>query len=137
LQRSLAKIRAFAPLFSVALTLILITGCSAVVTETEAPGTYRADADWGTSTLVLAKDHTFEQTVRPKDGPPRHITGTWNIARSSGQPVYTTVQFSPFLSITHDKQGVFAGASMYSIYHVPFGGINIAADPDYGIAHRK
>jgi hypothetical protein len=43
----------------------------------------------------------------------------------------------PFLNTTHDKQGVYTFASVFSIYHVPFGGINIAADPEYGIAYRK
>jgi hypothetical protein len=40
------------------------------------------------------------------------------------------------MTVAHDKQGTPSSMTMLSIYHVPFG-INIAADPDYGIAHRK
>jgi hypothetical protein len=117
--------------------LALLTGCSPIVTEIQAPGTYKAQTDWGTSTLTLAKDHTFEQTVRLNNGTSEHLKGTWRIDKNPGNPVYTTINLSPFYSVTHDKQGVYTVASVYSIYHVPFGGINIAADPDYGIAHRK
>jgi hypothetical protein len=117
--------------------LLIPIGCSAIVTDAEAPGTYKADTDWGTSTVVLAKDHTFEQTVRLKDGRSEHLKGAWRIDTNSGKPVYTTINLTPFYKVTHDTKGTYTLASAYSIYHVPFGGINIAADPDYGIAHRK
>jgi hypothetical protein len=123
--------------FALFCLLLLPLGCSAVVTDTEAPGTYKAETDWGVSTLVLAKDHTFQQTVRLKNGQARELHGWWKIDKNTGAQVYTTINLTPFYSVTHDKQGVYTIASAYSIYHVPFGGINIAADPDYGIAHRK
>jgi len=122
------------------LTLLLLTGltgCSAVVTDAEAPGTYKAQADWGVSTLILSRDHTFDQTVRLNTGKTKHLTGGWKLQRSSGDPVYTTINFNPYLNVTHTQQGAFSLAATFSIYHVPFGGINIAADPEYGIAHRK
>jgi hypothetical protein len=119
------------------LFLFLITGCSAVVTDAEAPGAYKADTDWGVSTVVLSKDHTFQQTVRLKNGQTKQLHGWWKIDKNTGAQVYTTINLTPFYNVTHDKQGDYTIASAYSIYHVPFGGINFAADPDYGIAHRK
>jgi hypothetical protein len=115
----------------------LFTGCSVVVSDAEAPGTYTANADWGTSTIVLAKDHTFSQTVRLKSGVTKQVNGRWKIDNHPGSTPFTTINLTPFFNVTHDKDGVYSLASAYSIYHVPFGGINIAADPDYGIAHRK
>jgi hypothetical protein len=135
-QRRIVQARALAPLCLI-LLLTLITGCSAVVTDTQAPGTYEAETDWGGSTVVLAKDHTFEQTVSLKDGQSKKISGSWRITRNSGDPAYTTISLTPFYSVTHNMQGYPTLASAYSIYHVPFGGINIAADPEYGIAFRK
>jgi len=120
------------------LPILALAGCSSsIVTESEVPGTYLAETDWGTSTLVLTQNHIFYQTIRMKDGETRHMQGRWNLSKSSGTPVYFTVNFSPFLNVAHDRKGTYALGSMFSIYHVPFGGINIAADPEYGIAHRK
>jgi hypothetical protein len=116
--------------------LLLTAGCSSLVTDSQVPGTYQAETSWGTSTLVLSKDHTFDQTVRFNSGQTKHINGKWEIDRSSGTPVFFTIQFTPFLIVTHDKQGESVATTMASIYHVPFG-LNIAADPEYGIAHRK
>jgi hypothetical protein len=135
-QRTPVQIRTIAPL-CILILLTLFTGCSAVVTDAQAAGTYKAETDWGVSTLILSKDHTFDQTVRLKNGQTKHLNGTWRITSNSGDPAYTTINLSPFYNVTHDKQGQFTLASAFSIYHVPFGGINIAGDPDYGIAHRK
>jgi hypothetical protein len=134
-QRKPASLCALALLCLLALTPIV--GCSAIVTDTEAPGTYTATTDWGNSVLVLSSDHTFNQTVRLNTGEAKSLRGTWRIVKNSSNPPYTTINLTPFFNITHDKQGNYTLASAYSIYHVPFGGINIAADPDYGIAHRK
>jgi hypothetical protein len=119
------------------LILAPILGCSAIVTDDQAPGTYKADADWGVSTIVISKDHSFSQTVTLKNGQTKQLSGHWKISRNTGDISYTTISLSPFFNITHDKQGQPTAASAYSIYHVPFGGINIAADPDFGIAFRK
>jgi hypothetical protein len=116
---------------------LVLTGCSAIVTDEQAPGTYKAETDWGVSTIVIGQGHSFEQTVTPKNGAPKHVIGRWKITRNPGDTTYTTISLSPFFSVTHDKQGTPSLASAFSIYHVPFGGINIAADPDYGIAFRK
>jgi hypothetical protein len=121
----------------IAILSIALTGCSAVVDDAQAPGTYQADTDWGVSILVLDGDHLFDQTVRLKSGVTLHLKGHWKIDTHPGDHPYTTINFTPFYSVTHDRQGVYTLASSYSIYPVPFGGINIAADSDYGIAHRK
>jgi len=119
------------------LLLVPILGCSAVVSETDAVGTYKANPDWGTSTLILAKDHSFEQTVHLNTGQSRTLHGMWRINNNPGNPPYTTINLTPFFKVTHDKQVDYTLASSCSIYHVPFGGVNIAADPNYGIAFRK
>ena len=124
-------------LFCLLLPILLLTaGCSSLVTDSQVPGTSKAETGWGTSTVVVSRDHTFEQTVRFKNGQTKHINGNWRIDRSSGTPVFFTIEFSPFLIVTHDKQGDFVRATIMAIYHVPFG-LNIAADAEYGIAHRK
>ena len=126
------------PRFLCLIVLLPTTGCSSVVTDAQAaPGVYKADTDWGTSTITLAPNHSFTQVVTPKNGEPKQVIGNWKISRNTGDIAYTTISLSPFFNITHDKQGQPTAASAYSIYHVPFGGINIAADPDFGITFRK
>jgi hypothetical protein len=119
------------------IALLPITGCSGVVTDAQAPGTYKANPDWGVSTITLEPNHDFKQTVIPKNGQPKEIVGHWKITQSGENPPYTTISLSPFFAVTKNKQGTYTIASAFSIYHVPFGGINIAADPEEGIAFRK
>jgi hypothetical protein len=117
--------------------LLPMAGCSAIVTDAQAPGTYKADTDWGVATITLASNNTFSEVVIPKNGQPRQLSGHWRISQSGKNPTYTTISLTPFYIVTHDKEGQYTLATASSIYHVPFGGINIAADPDAGIAFRK
>lgn len=131
------RLRSLAAAACLIMALALLSGCSTVVTDAQAPGTYTAATDWGSSTVTLYPNHAFDQTVSLKNGQSKLLHGAWEIHRSTGDPVYTTINLSPFFNVTHDKQGVYTLVSVVSIYHVPFGGINMAADPNYGIAYRR
>jgi hypothetical protein len=124
--------------FALFCLFLIPTGCatSHIVPESQVPGSYTLRADWGTSTLVLAPDHTFHQTVTRKSGYTKEVRGRWTLERSKGTPVYTAITFQPYLQVTQDIQGNEILAALYSIYPVPFG-IEIAADPDHGLVHRK
>jgi hypothetical protein len=67
----------FASAISLGLLCLVLIGCMQVK-ETEVPGTYRANADWGSSTLTLSKDHTFQQTVRVSSVKSSELTGSGN-----------------------------------------------------------
>ena len=107
------------------------------VKEADVPGIYTAKADWGTSTLVLAKDHTFQQTVKLKSGQLKHINGKWELVSPAKNSVNFNITLGPCLDVKHDKQGVYAPWSFSSIDQIPFRGMEIAADPDWGIEYRK
>ena len=116
-----------------AVLLSCLVGCSWRVQDAELSGTYHATADWGTSTLVLRPDHTFEQSVSTNSGIFRKVQGTWELHKS-GQ----SITFSKkYLSVTHDEQGEEADAAFASVERRIFGGVEISADPDYGIAFQK
>jgi hypothetical protein len=111
-------------------------GCMRVK-EADVPGTYTAKADWGTSTLVLAKDHTFQQTVRLNSGEVKRMDGKWKLVGPGKNSVVYDITMGPCLDVKHDKQGVYAPWSFSSINPTLSGGLEIAADPDWGIAYRK
>jgi hypothetical protein len=113
-------------------------GCLRAVTESDVPGDYQAKADWGTWSLTLSRNHTLQQTVHLNDGEIKQIKGRWTFVGPSGNSVNTDITFTPYLNVTHDKQGVFAPWSFLSIDPpIGFRKMQIAANPDWGIAHRK
>jgi hypothetical protein len=107
------------------------------VKEADVPGTYTAKADWGTSSLILAKDHTFQQTVRLNSGEVKHMNGQWKLVSPAKNSVNFNITLGPYLDVKHDKQGVYAPWSFSSITPTISGGMEIAADPDAGITYRK
>jgi hypothetical protein len=111
-------------------------GCMRVK-EADVPGTYTAKADWGTSSLILAKDHTFQQTVRLNSGEVKHMNGQWKLIGPVKNSVTYSITFIPFLNMQHDKQGVYAPGAFSSITPTLAGGMEIAIDPDWGIEYRK
>lgn len=126
----------FASAISLGLVCFVLIGCMQVK-EADVPGTYKAHADWGNSTLTLSKDHTFQQTVRLDSGVTKQINGKWKLVPPSENSVVYDITLVPYLNIQHDKQGVYAPWSFSSINPGFGGGMEIAADPDYGIAFRK
>jgi hypothetical protein len=106
------------------------------VREVNIPGTYIAEADWGSSTLILAPNHTFHQTVQFHGGNIEYLDGTWKTS-SNGNGISGNISFLPFLSVTHTDQGRRVDYCFSSITATGFRGMEISADPDYGIAFRK
>ena len=111
-------------------------GCMRVK-EADVPGTYTAKAEWGTSTLLLAKDHTFRQTVRLNSGDVKRMSGKWELVSPAKNSVVYDITIGPCLDVKHDKWGVYAPGSFSSINPTLFGGLEIAADPDWGITYKK
>ena len=107
--------------------------CGRKIHDSDLFGTYIANPDWGTSTLVLNSDHTFTQTVTTKTGSSKSVHGKWELTSD----LQTLVLSQKFLSVTHDQQGTEADGDASSVERGLFGGIEISADPDYGIAFHK
>ena len=98
-------------------------------------GVYRADAEWGSSTLILKADHTFEQTVSTKSGIFKKVDGGWALTTNGATD---EIEFkNRYLWITHDEQGEEANGAYATLDPNPSGGVEISADPDYEIAFRK
>ncbi len=122
--------------FSLGLCFLFFIGCTRV-NEADVPGDYNATADWGNSSLTIAADHTFRQTVRANSGEVKQISGKWNLVKPSGNSANTNITFAPYLNFQHDKQGVYAPWSFLSITPIGIRGLEIAADPDWGITFKK
>jgi hypothetical protein len=126
-------------------TFGLLLGCTFTVgcafralTDQDTAGTYEASAEWGKSTLALHSDHSFEQTVVRKDHTQTSIKGTWQLDLFAGKNATDgIILLKPFLDVAHDHQGDPADGALPSISRGIFGGITIAADPDYGISFDK
>jgi hypothetical protein len=118
------------------LCTILLFGCRSI-SDADVPGEYVAKTDWGNSSLFLAKDHLFEQTVILKSGKVKHLSGKWRLIGPSMSSARSSIDLSPYLNITHDIQGTYAPATFFSISSSLFGRIMISVDPDYGINYYK
>ena len=113
------------------LVCLLTSGCFRPNGDADMFGSYHADADWGTSTLILRTDHTFKQTVSTKSGLVKEGEGRWSL---SGDAITLT---GKYLSVTHDDPGEETNGDFASVEKNIFGSVEISADPDYGIAFRK
>src|ERR1017187_3216928 len=126
--------------FGALLTCALVVGCdSRPLTEQDVVGTYEASADWGSSTLDLHPDHSFDQTVVRNDHTQTSTKGTWELSFVPGKKnaSYGILALKQFLAIDHDHKGDVAGWAAPGIDRGFLGGISIAADPDYGISFDK
>jgi hypothetical protein len=65
----------------------------------------------------------------------KQVQGTWEL-HLSGRDESITLNHK-YLWVTHDKRGEESDGAFASVERGPFGGIEISADPDYGIAFRK
>jgi hypothetical protein len=113
-----------------------MVGCLRVK-EADVPGTYTAKAEWGTSSLILARDHTFRQTVRLNSGEVKQTNGQWKLVGPVKNSMTFSITFTPFLNMQHDKHGIYAPGAFSSITPTLTGGMDIAIDPDWGVAYRK
>jgi hypothetical protein len=108
------------------------------LTENDVVGIYEAQADWGTSTLVLRADHTFAQTVTRSDHTQASTTGTWTLTPYAGKNAsHAMIAFKPFLDVSHEKRGDPAGGAALSVSRGIFWGTVIGLDPDWGISYEK
>ena len=115
-------------------------GCGfRALTEQDAVGTYEANADWGSSTLVLHPDHSFDQTVVRNDHTQASIKGTWALSFVPGKQKasYGNLALKPFLAVEHDHKGEPIPLNLPSINRGFLWGMTISADPDYGISFDK
>ena len=115
--------------------LICLLGCSRESREAGLVGSYRADTDWGSSTLLLKADHTFEQTVSTKSGTFKKVNGEWELDTTGPTDAITFKK--KYLSVTHDEKGEEVGGAFASVDPTLFGATEISADPDYGISFRR
>lgn len=122
------------------LSCVFLTGCGfRALTEKDVPGTYKASADWGRSTLVLHPDHSFDQTVVRDDHTQTSIKGTWALSFVPGKKnaSYGILTLKPFLAVEHDQKGDPVPLDLPSISRGFLWGMTISADPDYGISFDK
>jgi hypothetical protein len=129
-------IRVFVALLSCA----LVVGCGfRALTDQDVAGTYEASADWGSSTLDLHPDHSFDQTVVRNDHTQASIKGTWELSFVPGKKnaSYGILALKPFLAVEHDHKGDPAPLNLPSIGRGFLWGMTISADPDYGISFEK
>jgi hypothetical protein len=98
--------------------------------ESELPGKYVAKTDWGESTLALKNDHTSEEVMTTKEGTVEKVNGTWEL--KDGRII-----LKPCLLINHSPPAGKADFCDYSVEGFGVTGVEIALDPDAGIAYRK
>ena len=126
--------------FTMLLICASVVGCGfRALREQDIPGTYEASADWGSSTLVLHPDHSFDQTVMRNDHTQTSIKGTWGLSLIPGKEKasYGILVLKPFLDVEHDHKGDPAAGAVPSISRGFLWGMTISADPDYGISFDK
>jgi hypothetical protein len=128
-----------------------VAGTSWLMWETrrsEIPGSYSAEGVWGSSTLILKKDHTFVQEVRfmeydePPVAPyPRHttmsksVTGTWE---EYGRSWFDQkLGIKPFISLLRLDNGKTYESFPASFGPVALTGLGIEIDISRGIVYRK
>jgi hypothetical protein len=117
----------------------LLGGCFFLpITDKDVPGTYKANAQWGDSALVLYPDHTFDQTVLRNDHTQIKTKGTWELDLHTEHNISRGMMvFTPFLDVEHDSEGELVGGAFPSISRGFLWGVTIASDPDYGISFDK
>ena len=126
--------------FAVLLICVSMMGCGLrALTDRDVPGTYGASADWGSSTLVLHPDHSFDQTVVRNDHTQASIKGTWRLSLIPGkeEASYGILVLKPFLDVEHDHKGDPVPLDLPGINRGFLWGMTISADPDYGISFDK
>ena len=126
--------------FAALLICVSMMGCGfRALTDRDVAGTYEASADWGSSTLVLHPDHSFNQTVVRNDHTQTSIKGTWGLSLIPGKEKasYGILILKPFLDVEHDHKGDPVAGAVPSINRGFLWGMTISADPDYGISFDK
>lgn len=97
-------------------------------------GSYEAETDIGSATLLVRTDHTFTEVVRPKIRTPTTISGTWRPS-DIGSVGFNT-QFFPYIGVLHDRFQLYAYGNPEFDKNL-LGHISIEEDPDWGIFFYK
>lgn len=115
--------------------LLLIVGSVSCyfVGRTSLPGRYRAYDEWGEAFLELSADGTSVETYKPKSGKEVQIRGRWSYDKSLGH------WRKPCLGLSHKEGygGTPYGFCGISAHGYGLRGVEIAIDPDFGLAYRK
>jgi hypothetical protein len=119
-----------------ALFVLLLSISSAscyFVRPTSLPGRYRAYDDWGEAFLELRADGTTLEIYKPKSGKEVQLPGRWTYDKELGG------WRQPCLGLSHEKGYGGTPYGYCGIHAHGYGlrGVEIAIDPDYGLAYRK
>jgi hypothetical protein len=110
---------------------VLLLGCWPAK-QTDLPGQYVVEGDWGKSVLDLRTDGSFVEEAMLKNGGTKRVEGKWKF-----MPRFN-VSRAPCLRIDHSGiaednwDGCNQSVNGYGIGHV-----EISLDPDFGVAYRK
>ncbi len=114
--------------------MFLVIALGLKPSEDQVIGKYKATTDQGTATLLVNKDHTFTEVIRPKIGSETNISGTWKQANLS--TVGYSTQFFPYIAVMHDKFEPYTYGTPVFEKNL-LGHISIEEDPDWGIYFYK
>jgi len=95
--------------------------------EAQLLGTYKYEASWGTTTLLLSSANQFEELLETKDGSKKSIRGTWG-TESADMGHAAGVTFRPYIDLedeTHGRQLDYGEILFYRpIFGQTYGEIN-------------
>ncbi|MBX3235017.1 MAG: hypothetical protein KF814_02595 [Nitrospiraceae bacterium] len=76
--------------------VVPISGCLLHPDQEEIPGTYVAEYEFGTDSLVLKSDGTYAQEIKVKGrAEPLRVTGTWKYDQSESRITFSDVYLIP------------------------------------------
>ncbi len=76
-------------LFVMVCLFCIITGCGRNLTRAQLVGTYRAEYSYGTETLILKPDRTYEQLFKYNKGKSLKNAGKWEYSRQEYRLILT------------------------------------------------
>jgi hypothetical protein len=95
-------------------------------------GSYKLETNAGKATLKLLPNGTLEQTVEPKDGMHRTVSGTWDWDRKDGR-----VTLKDAIQIDASHIGLRANVMRLLAGRTLVGRIELECDADLECAYRK
>ena len=95
----------------------------------ELAGTYKYAAVWGTATLKVNQNGTFEETIFEKSGQQEQFVGTWN---SRDELNSVELDFRPFGMVWDEDHGRETNVYGLSFFKRRFGGTYANINDDLG-----
>lgn len=83
-------------------SIVLANIACTVTNERRIVGTYRAECPCVSITLILNRDQSFVQRVRPASGETKELGGKWFVRDK-------IVHFTPFFDFSQDYRGINSG----------------------------